>query len=482
MSLMNTFGVLINGAVPDVGASFEVINPATLEIVGRAPDCGPDQLDAAMRAAQKAFGAWRLDEDRRRDALRLGAARMAESAERIATVLTQEQGKPLKHAMEEVLAIGWWFTYFAELERNGQILQDDPGAFIEVTRRPIGVVAAITPWNFPLGLAAWKLAPALRAGNTIVLKPSPFTPLSTLLMAETLCDVLPSGVLNVVTGGEVLGAAMISHPLAGKISFTGSIATGRKVATAAAGDLKHVTLELGGNDAAIVLEQTAPKSVAPAIFDAAFGNCGQVCTAIKRVYAHRSIVEELTAELAALARTVVVGDGMAPETEMGPINNAPQYRRVTALIEDAVGAGATAVAGGQPLTRPGYFVAPTILRHVAEGVAVVDEEQFGPVLPIMAYDDVDEAVLRANGSQFGLSGSVWADDPDRAAAVARRLECGTAWVNTHMAVAPHIPFGGIKSSGIGVENGPWGLDEFTDVHVLNVARKSVAADDSWEAR
>jgi acyl-CoA reductase-like NAD-dependent aldehyde dehydrogenase len=475
---MKTFGALKNDAVQDADTSFEVINPATLEVVGLAPACGPDQLDAAMAAAQTAFGSWRLDEDRRRDALRLGAARMTESAERIATVLTQEQGKPLKHAMEEVLAVGWWFNYFAELERPGQILRDDNGGFIEVTRRPIGVVAAITPWNFPLGLAAWKLAPALRAGNTVVLKPSPFTPLSTLLMAETLADVLPPGVLNVVTGGGALGAAMISHPVPGKISFTGSTATGRKVATAAAGDLKHATLELGGNDAAIVLEQTTPKSVAAAIFGAAFGNCGQVCTAIKRVYAHRSIIDELTAELAALARTIVVGDGMAPETEMGPINNEPQYRRVTKLIEDAIDAGGTAVCGGHVLSRPGYFVAPTILRGVAEGVAVVDEEQFGPVLPVMAYDDVDEAVLRANATQFGLAGSVWADDPDRAAAVAQRLECGTVWVNTHMAVAPHLPFGGIKSSGIGVENGPWGLDEFTDIHVLNVARKSAAAEAS----
>jgi acyl-CoA reductase-like NAD-dependent aldehyde dehydrogenase len=338
-------------------------------------------------------------------------------------------------------------------------------------------VAAITPWNFPVGLASWKIAPALRAGNTMVLKPSPFTPMSTVLMGEVLAQAFPPGVLNVVTGGDVLGAWMTSHPVPRKVSFTGSVATGKHVAQAAALDLKRVTLELGGNDAAIVLDGTNPSNVADAIFGGAFANCGQICSAIKRVYVHRSIVNELTDELAALAGAIVVGDGMNPATQMGPINNAPQFKRVRLLLEGALEAGATALAGGAPLDRPGYFMAPTVLGNVHEGLAVVDEEQFGPVIPVMAYDDVDEAVQRANGTRFGLSGSVWSDDPERAGAVATRLECGTAWVNCHLAVAPELPFGGLKWSGIGVENGPWGLDEFTDIQVLHMARQPSAAID-----
>jgi acyl-CoA reductase-like NAD-dependent aldehyde dehydrogenase len=331
----------------------------------------------------------------------------------------------------------------------------------------MGVVAAITPWNFPIVLACWKLGPALRAGNTVVLKPSPFTPLSTLAMGSVLAGALPPGVLNVVSGTDPLGEWMTSHPVPRKVSFTGSIATGKRVAAAAATDLKRVTLELGGNDPAIVLDDADPNAIADSLFSHAFANCGQVCIAIKRVYAPEAMVADLVESLADRARRTVVGDGMDEATELGPINNLPQLERVTNLVDDALAHGARAVAGGHRLDRPGYFFAPTIIDRAHDGLKVVDEEQFGPVLPVVAYRDVEDAVAAANGTNYGLCASVWSSDPDRAERVANRLECGTAWINTHLEVAPHQPFSGVKWSGIGVENGRRGLDEFCELQVIH---------------
>jgi acyl-CoA reductase-like NAD-dependent aldehyde dehydrogenase len=351
-----------------------------------------------------------------------------------------------------------------------QVIQDDADALVEVVRRPIGVVAAITPWNFPVGLAFWKIAPALLAGNTMVIKPSPFTPLSTLMMTSLLQDVLPAGVLNAVSGGDDLGAWMTSHPIPRKVSFTGSIETGKKVAVSAAPDLKRVTLELGGNDPAIVLDDADPALVAKAIFAGAFLNNGQICCAIKRVYVPESLYDDVVDELAAHASAIKVGDGTEPDSKLGPINNAPQFERVKDLVADALSCGATAVAGGHAMDRPGYFFEPTILAGLSDGVRIVDEEQFGPALPVMSYSSLDDALRRANATNYGLSGSVWGTDSDRAAEVAGKLECGTAWVNTHIALGPNQPFGGFKWSGIGVENGPWGLSEFTEVQAMHRSR------------
>lgn len=332
------------------------------------------------------------------------------------------------------------------------------------------MVAAITPWNYPVSLAVWKIAPALLAGNTMVLKPSPFTPLATLRMGEILRDVLPPGVFNVVSGGDELGAWMTAHPAVRKISFTGSVATGKLVAAAAAPDLKRVTLELGGNDPALVLEDVDVRKVAKRIFWGAFENCGQVCSAIKRVYVPESLYEPMLTQLGELARGVQVGDGLDADSQMGPLNNRPQLERVQELVEDAKRAGGKVVAGGQRLGDRGYFFAPTIVGDVQDGVRLVDEEQFGPVLPVVTYADLDDAVERANATHFGLSGSVWSSDSAKAEEVAGRLECGTAWVNQHLNVLPHAPFGGAKWSGIGVENGPWGLLGFTEIQTINVAK------------
>ncbi len=464
---MSDFVMTIGGDSVPAAESFGVVNPANGEVFAHAPECSSQQLDAAFDAASKAQRDWRSDEGARRAVLLKMADVLLGSAGELAPILTAEQGKPLADANIEVFASAIWCQYFANLETPAQVIQDDAEALVEVVRRPVGVVAAITPWNFPLALAFWKIAPALLAGNTLVLKPSPFTPLTTLKTAELLRGVMPPGVLNVVSGGDELGGWMTSHPVPRKISFTGSIETGKKVAQSAAPDLKRVTLELGGNDPAIVLDDADPAIVGKAIFAGAFNNNGQVCSAIKRVYVPEALYDGVVDALTAQASSIKVGDGTEPDTKLGPINNAPQFERVKELVADALSHGATATTGGRAIDRPGYFFEPTILTGLSDGTRIVDEEQFGPALPVISYRDIDDVVERANATHFGLSGSVWSADSDRAAEVASRLECGTAWVNTHIALAPQQPFGGFKWSGIGVENGPWGLAEFTEVQVVH---------------
>jgi acyl-CoA reductase-like NAD-dependent aldehyde dehydrogenase len=428
------------------------------------------QLDAAFESAAKAQREWRADEAARRDTLRRMAEVLMGANDLLGPILTAEQGKPIGDAAIEVFGSAIWLQYFAELEAPPTVIRDDDQAYVEVVRRPVGVVAGITPWNYPLVLAFWKIAPALLAGNTIVVKPSPFTPLTTLRLGELLRDVVPPGVLNIVSGSDQLGAWMTTHPVPRKISFTGSIETGKKVALAAAADLKRVTLELGGNDPAIVLDDAEPAVVARGIFAGAFQNNGQVCSAVKRVYVPERLYGEVVAALVEEARAAKVGEGTEPGVTLGPINNKPQLDRVAELVADALSHGAKAATGGAPLDGPGYFFQPTILTDLMDGTRIVDEEQFGPALPVVAYRDLDDAVERANATHFGLSGSVWGADADRATEVAGRLECGTAWVNTHLALAPQQPFGGFKWSGIGVENGPWGLAEFSEVQAVHRAR------------
>jgi acyl-CoA reductase-like NAD-dependent aldehyde dehydrogenase len=467
---MTRFSMTIDGRDVPIKATFGVTNPSTGQIFEQAPECTPDQLNSAMDVASRAYVDWRLNEPLRRDTLRAAADVLLAAADELGPILTAEQGKPLADAKREVVGASVWFRYFADLDIPREVIQDDDSAFIEVLRRPLGVVAAIAPWNYPLILASWKIAPALLAGNTMVLKPSPYTPLATLAMGRLLADAIPAGVLNVVSGGDQLGQWMTAHPTPRKISFTGSVATGKHVAAAAAPDLKRVTLELGGNDPAILLDDIDPAGIAEKLFWGAFRNNGQVCSAIKRIYVPERLYDEVVDALADCARNVLVGDGANESSQLGPINNKPQFDRVSALVADAVSAGATAVAGGHPIDGPGYFYEPTILAGALDGTRIVDEEQFGPALPVISYRNVDEVVDQANATHFGLSGSVWSADANRASEVADRLECGTAWVNTHLVLQPNQPFGGAKWSGIGVENGPWGLYGFTEVRVIHRAK------------
>lgn len=467
---MHHYQMTIDGRPHSTSADFEVYNPATGELVARAPRASRADVDAAMKAAATAQPSWARDEPARRNLLKVVAEEIRNSVDEIAPVLTAEQGKPLREARGEVMSTALWCDYYADLDVPDEVIQDDGKAYVEVRRRPLGVVAAITPWNYPLTLAAWKIAPALRAGNTLVLKPSPFTPLSSLVLGSVMARVVPPGVFNVVSGTDTLGPWMTGHAVPRKISFTGSVATGRRVAVAAAQDLKRVTLEMGGNDPAILLEDVDVDAVADRLFWGAFRNSGQVCTAIKRVYVPESLHDRVVDALADRARSVRMGDGLDEQSELGPVNNRPQLERVEELVGDALAHGGQVVAGGRRRAGAGFFHEPTIIRGVDDGVRLVDEEQFGPALPVVRYRDVDDAVRRANGTPFGLSASVWSDDPARAAAVAASVECGTAWVNTHLVLAPHQPFGGAKSSSIGVENGRWGLDQFTDLQVMHTSR------------
>lgn len=440
-----------------LGARFAVLDPATGEAFDEAPDQQPDELDAVVGRAHEAWRGWRADPAARTTALRRAADAVEAAGADLAPLLTREQGKPLTESYAEIARTAARLRYFAELDPGIQPIADGRPVDSEIRWRSLGPVAAIVPWNFPLQLAAAKFAPALAAGNTVVLKPSPFTPLATRLLGAVLSTALPEDVLTIVTGREPLGARLTSHPGIRHVTFTGSIPTGRAVAECAAGSLARVTLELGGNDAAILLEDVEVERIADRLFRAAFRNCGQVCMAVKRVYAPARLHSHVVEALAQRARATVVGAGLAPDTQLGPVNNARQLARVARYTAQALADGARAAAGGHRLDGPGYFFAPTILTDVPPGSPVVRQEQFGPVLPVLPYGSLDEAVEAANGTGFGLGGSVWGTDLDRAEAVAGRMECGTVWINHHAELSLAQPFAGIKQSGLGVAGGPWGL-------------------------
>lgn len=468
MSATTFYPATSNGIDLDTEETFGVINPATGEVFAQAPSVTPGQLDVVFASANLAFQTWKHDERFRQNALLAAANAIESSLEELSRILTTEQGKPLAEAKAEITSSLRWLRYYATLQLPREIVQDDDKGFVEVCRRPLGVVSAITPWNFPFTLAIWKIAPALRAGNTIVVKPSPFTPLTTLALGKLLRGILPDGVFNVVSGPDPLGSTLTSHPIPRKISFTGSTGTGKKVALAAAEDLKRVTLELGGNDPAIVLEGTNVSKIAESLFWGAFRNNGQICVAVKRIYAHESIHSELVDTLAAIARSVKVGEGTVEGVRLGPINNKPQLERVIELVDDAIAHGARVAAGGKRMDRPGYFFEPTILDGVSDGVRIVDEEQFGPALPVIPFRDDADAIARANRGHYGLTASVWSDDPERATRLAADIDSGQVSINVHGgAIAPNLPFSGHKWSGIGVECGPWGLYGFTELQVIS---------------
>ncbi|MEU2967658.1 aldehyde dehydrogenase family protein [Streptomyces ardesiacus] len=436
---------------------FAVVDPATGEAFDEAPDQHPDTLDALVERAHTAWRSWRADRAARTTALLAAADAVEAAGAALAPLLTREQGKPLAESSAEVARTAARLRYYAELDQGAQPITDGRPVRSEVRWRSLGPVAAIVPWNFPLQLASAKFAPALAAGNTVILKPSPYTPLATRLLGDVVARALPEGVLTIVTGHEPLGARLVAHPGIRHVTFTGSAPTGRAVAAGAAASLARVTLELGGNDAAVLLEDVDVERIADRLFWAAFRNCGQVCMAVKRVYAPARLYSQVVEALAHRARTAVVGPGLDPATHLGPLNNAAQLSRVERCTAQALAAGARAAAGGRRPGLPGYFFAPTVLADVPPDSPVVTEEQFGPVLPVLPYDSVDDAVEAANATRYALGGSVWSADPERAEAVAERLECGTAWINHHAELSLAQPFAGTKESGVGVAGGPWGL-------------------------
>lgn len=466
------FALLINGEMCAGTGQLDVIDPATAQVFAQCPAAGNDELERAVKAARHAAPDWQARGfAARREHIAAIAGCLRDNQQWLAELLTREQGKPIGQSIAEIDRGAAQSEGMAGIEIPDETLIDDDDRLIELHYRPLGVVGIITPWNAPVNLALGPLVSALYTGNTVILKPSPYTPLTTLKLGELLRQVLPPGVVNVLAGDDALGAAMTAHPGIDKIAFTGSVATGKKVYASAAESLKRLTLELGGNDPAIVLDDVDPAAIAKKLFFAAFVNSGQVCMAIKRIYAHTSIYAALCDALIAEAARAKVGNGRDPATTLGPLQNRMQYDKVCELIQHTRQTGGRFLCGGEIPSGPGYFLPPTLVTDIADDSRLVTEEQFGPVVPILRYDDIDDAIRRANNTRFGLSGSVWTSDTERGKTIATRLEVGTAWVNQHRATSAFVPFGGAKESGIGRQYSHLGLKSYMEPTVISVAKR-----------
>ncbi|QGZ64265.1 aldehyde dehydrogenase family protein [Paraburkholderia acidisoli] len=476
---MNTFLNTVNREPVPAQDTFESVNPATGEAIGRVPMSSDAQVDEAVAAARAAQPAWAaLGDAARSEALLRVADVLKEHAEPLARWITREQGKPLggvgpdqiPGSRFEMWGCEVWTRVPASLSLAPEVVFEDATRRDTMHRQPYGVIAAVAPWNWPLLIAIWQIVPALKAGNTVVIKPSEYTSIGTLEMVRLMAQVLPPGVLNSVSGDGRVGACLTAHDDIDKILFTGSTATGARISAAAAQKLTPATMELGGNDAAIVLPDADPKVIAMKLFWGAFLNMGQTCACAKRLYVPDALHDAIVDELRAIALAMPMGDGLALGVAIGPIQNRAQYDKVVALVEDARANGATIECGGAPRDGAGYFYPVTLVTGLSDGARLVDEEQFGPVLPIIRYRDVDDAVARANRLSVGLGASVWSSDIGKAEAVAARIRAGTVWINQHGAIHPMVPFGGTGHSGWGVEFGTEGLKAMTQPHVISVMK------------
>ena len=470
--MTSTYTLLIDGEAVTAERQMDVFNPATGKAFAQAPAASAADLDRAVAAAQRAFTTWRTTPlAQRRERVLQAAQALAAQADDLAALLTRENGRPLAFAKEEILGAVYWMMELAKIDLPVEVTEDTPTRRIEVHHEPLGVVAGLVPWNFPVLLASWKVAHALLTGNTIILKPSPFTPLTTLAIGELWREIFPPGVFNVLSGSDDLGPLMTAHPGIAKIAFTGSTATGKRIMASAAQDLKRITMELGGNDPAIVMPDVDLDSVAQQLFFGAFINSGQVCVAAKRIYIHDTIYNALRDKLHALALSMKVGDGAEAGTMFGPIQNLPQFKRVKALMDEARDRGLTLLEGG-PVPEQGYFLPLTIVDNPPDDARVVVEEAFGPIVPLLRFNDIDNVIARANGGNYGLSSSVWCNDLALAKSIGMRLDAGTVQINQILQSTPATPLGGHKQSGIGVENGLAGLLEFTQTKAVYTPRQA----------
>lgn len=469
MSESTTAALLDRVQAPE-GEGREILDAATREVIGRAPEQTVADLDDAITRAKAAQPAWEaLGHEKRTELLLAAADALDARAEELAQLLSREQGKPLNgpNARFELGGCSAWLRTAATTPLEPQVLIDDENTHAELHYKAIGVVGAIGPWNWPMMITIWQIAPALRMGNTVVVKPSEYTPLSVLAMISVLNDALPQDALIAVSGGRDVGARLAAHPDVDKVMFTGSTATGRKIIESSAGNLARLTLELGGNDAGIVLPSADPQAIAQDLFWGAFINTGQTCAALKRLYVHDDIYDEVVDALAEVARRTPMGNGLSEDNVLGPLQNKQQFDIVSRLVEDAKANGGRVVTGGSPAAELGELFYPiTLVADVADGVALVDEEQFGPALPIIRYSEVEDAVTSANRLDVGLGASVWGDR-DEARKVATRIQSGTVWINSHGGVHPMIPFGGVKGSGYGLEFGVEGLKSVAVHQVIN---------------
>jgi len=470
---MYTYQELLAAVVAHPGvASVDVLDPATDEFIGHAPMQSVEELEAAIDLAVSAQLTWaELTDAERRQYLHRAADAIEQSAEALAELLSREQGKPLNgiNARVEVADTAAWLRADADAELPFEVVIDDGETYAEMHYRPLGVIGAITPWNWPLSIAGWQIGPSLRMGNTVVQKPAETTTLSGLALVHVMNDVLPKGVLVAVAGtGDTVGAALSRSPKIAKIMFTGSTAVGKKIIEASATGIKRLTLELGGNDAGIVLPDVDPAAIAEDLFWGAYINTGQTCAALKRLYVHEDVYDEVVSQLVAYARTVPMGVGMDEQNMLGPLQNRKQFDVVDRLVEAAKVSGATVELGGDPdRGAPGNFYPTTIVSGIDPRNPLVLEEQFGPALPVVKFSDVEEAIRLANELEVGLGASVWSGDRSKAISIASRLEAGTVWINSHGAVHPKIPFGGVKQSGYGREFGVEGLKAVSEPQVIN---------------
>eukprot|EP01037_Dinobryon_pediforme_P010161 gene10161-10230_t len=469
-----TYDLLIDGKLVFGDRALDVVDPATGAVFATCACASEAQFEQAVAAAAAAFPAWAATPVEHRSVIMVRIAEAIEAnLDTLARLLTSEQGKPLDDARAEVGGAAWFMRNYADARLPVEVREDSETRRVELHRVPLGVVAAIVPWNFPFLIGTNKLGAALITGNTVVLKPAPTTPLTTLLFGALVKDIIPAGVLNIVTDRNDLGHVLTAHPKVRKVTFTGSTATGTKVMASSAASLKRLTLELGGNDSAIVLDDCDPDVVAPKLFDAAFANNGQLCVAIKRLYVHDSQYDAMCDRLADIAKNRIVGPGLEQGTQLGPVQNRMQYDKVRALIDETRDEGLI-IAGGDCPAGPGFFINPTIVRDIGDDTRLVREEQFGPVLPVLRYDDVAGAIARANASEFGLGNSVWSNDAVRAQQVADQLDSGSVWINQHADFSPDIPFSGAKMSGVGTEMSELGLAEFTQAKIINRSKAVLA--------
>lgn len=462
------YGAMINGETRKSDNGFEVVNPANGETVALVQDGTLKDLDEAVEAAKTAFKTWsQLSSDELKSYCLKVTEKITEHSEEIAVLITKEQGKPLNGlgSRWEMGGAAGWAGYTSNLELPVKVLQDNDEGRVELHRKPIGVVGSITPWNFPVLIAIWHILPALRSGNTVVIKPSPYTPISTVRLVEVMNTVLPQGVVNCVTASDKkdnIGKAMAEHSDIGKIVFTGSCETGQKIMQTAAPTMKRLTLEMGGNDAGIILPDVDPSAIAEPLFWGIFINNGQTCASLKRLYIHEDVHDDVCQALVAFAKNIPVGDGMSEENILGPIQNPMQFETVSRLAKAGKSEGRVLLGG----ETDGLFHPITIIDGLSQDNPLIKEEQFGPVLGIVKYSKIEEAIDMANDSENGLGGSVWSSDMTQAKIVASQLECGSVWINKHGAIQPNAPFGGVKKSGLGVEFAEEGLLEYTDIQVI----------------
>ncbi|MDA4124518.1 MAG: aldehyde dehydrogenase family protein [Thaumarchaeota archaeon] len=460
------------------GETFPVFNPATGEKIDSVPKGGREDIRRAVDSAKESYEKWseRPAIERSRVLLKL-ADTVRANVEELATTLTMEQGKPLGESRSEVNSFANTCEYYAGLigrQRGAQTPFSTGEGFFIVTKRPLGVVGAILPWNFPVSLMGWKVGPGLAAGNTFVVKPSSTTPLTDLKLAALLVKAgLPAGAVNVVTGpGSVVGEELLDNPKVAKIAFTGETATGKRIMEGSSKQIKRLTLELGGSDPMIVCDDADIELAVEGATWGRFRNCGQSCTSVKRLFLFDSIADQFVEKFAEKVKTIHVGNGLAQGTHMGPVHTSEQRRKVEEMVEDAENRGAKSIVkGGMPKEKElekGNFYIPTVLGDVDYDARMAKEECFGPALPIFRVKDLEEAIERANDTIYGLGSSVWTKDVERAYHAAERIEAGTTWVNSPPISRAEVPFGGFKQSGFGRELGLEGLDSYYETKSIQV--------------